>query len=409
MRIIKVAINKTEKNIFIILTLVYFLRLFFYEIRPGVIFSLMALIIWGSFIYRGNICVKKENILFVIYLMIIIFSGINYLLIQDTDSMLYFHGIQFLVLPMALYLTGMISARNRNDKILKQIILSNVIIIGGGLLLYFLFQDILTSFLYHLGENKFSVEYYKLYPRLISFIGSSTSVGTISAVSIPLTFMFYDKYKLNFVCFSGLLSLFLLSAFLSMQRSAWVASVFAIITSYIILYILYRENKIKTSIKLLIFVVMVVIIIYVMQLEQGNVMSFALERFYSIFNSNIIDRWTYGINIFEKHPFGIGIGRASHKAIQFGFMGVADGNYFRILSELGILGMLLFLLLSMESLINSLKYNPYLFVVICIYLIQAVASNIIDFAYSGSIFWFVIGYSNNLKVNLFKSRYNIKL
>lgn len=404
MRIINLSIHKIEKNIFLIVTLTYFLRLFFYGIRPGVIFSLMALIIWSSFIYRGDICFKKENILFVIYLMIIIFSGINYLLIQGTDSKLFFHGIQFIVLPMALYLSGMISARNGNDRILKQVILSNAIIISGGLLLYFLFPDFLISFLCQFAEPNFSIAYYKLYPRLTSIFANSTSVGTISAVSIPLVFMFYNKYKFNFIYFLGLLLLSLLGAVLSMQRSAWVASVFAIIASYII-FILYQEKKIKTSVKLLIFVVIVVIIMYVLPLEQGNVMSFALERFYSIFNTNITDRWTYGINIFEQYPFGVGIGRMGHKAIQFGFKGVPDGNYFRIISELGILGILLFLLLSIESLINSLKYNPYLFVAICVYLIQAVASNIIDFAYTGSIFWFIIGYSNNLKVNLFKSEY----
>ena len=408
MRIIKVSINKTEKNIFLIVTLTYFLRLFFYGIRPGVIFSLMALIIWSSFIYRGNICFKKENVLFVIYLMIIIFSGINYLLIQGTDSKLFFHGIQFIVLPMALYLSGMISARNGNDRILKQVILSNAIIIGGGLLLYFLFQDILISFLYRYGGTNFCLEYYKLHPRLTSIFANATSVGTISAVSIPLIFMFYNKYKFNFIYFLGLLSLFLLGAFLSMQRSAWIVSFFALIISYII-FMLYQEKKFKTNIKLLIFVVIVVIIMYVIPLEQGNVMSFAIERFYSIFNIDVTKRWVYGISIFKQYPFGIGIGRAGHKAIQFGFRGVPDGNYFRIIAELGILGALTFLLVSTEALINSFKYNPYLFVAICVYLVQAVASNIIDFAYTGSIFWFIIGYSNNLKVNLFKSRYKIKL
>lgn len=403
MRIIKVSINKTENNIFLIVTLTYFLRLFFYGTRPGVVFSFLALIIWGSFIYRYHICFKKENILFIIFLIISIFSGIHYLLIQGIDSKLFFHGIQFNVLPMALYLSGMISAKNENDRILKQIILSNAIIIGGGLLLYFLFPDILINFLYRFAGPNFCLEYYKLYPRLTSIFANATSVGTISAVSIPLIFMFYNKYKFNFIYFLGLLSLFLLGAFLSMQRSAWVASVFALIISYII-FMLYKEKKFKTNVKLLIFVVIVVIIMYVIPLEQGNVMSFALERFYSIFNTDVTKRWIYGISVFEQYPFGIGIGRAGHKAIQFGFRGIPDGNYFRIISELGILGILTFLLLSMESLINSFKYNPYLFVAICIYLIQAVASNIIDFAYTGSIFWFIIGYSNNLKVNLFKSR-----
>jgi len=408
LRIINLSIHKIEKNIFIILTLVYFLRLFFYGIRPGVIFSLMALIIWSSFIYRGNVCFKKENILFVIYLMIIIVSGVNYLLIQGIDSKLFFYGIQFSVLPMALYLSGMISARNGNDRILKQIILSNAIIIGGGLLLYFLFPDILINFLYRFGGPNFCLEYYKLYPRLTSIFANATSVGTISAVSIPLIFMFYNKYKFNFVYFLGLLLLSLLGAFLSMQRSAWIASFFAIIVSYII-FILHQEKKFKTNVKLLIFVVIVVIIMYVMTLEQGNVRSFTLERFYSIFNTDVTTRWRYGVSIFKQYPFGIGIGRAGHKAIQFGFRGVPDANYFRIISELGILGILTFLLVSIESLINSFKYNPYLFVAICVYLIQAVASNIIDFAYTGSIFWFIIGYSNNIKVNLFKSRYKIKL
>jgi len=396
-------IRKAEANIFFIVTLVYFLRLYFFEIRPGLIFSLIVLIIWGSFIYRGSTCFKKENILFTIYLLMSIFSGINYLLIQGMDSKLFFYGIQFNVLPMALYLSGMISAKKKDDSILKNIILSNIIIISVGLLLYFLLPDFFINFLYQFAESTFSLTYYKLYPRLMSIFANATSVGTISAVSIPLIFMFYNKYKFNFIYFLGLLSLFLLGAFLSMQRSAWIASFFALIISYII-FILYQEKKFKTNVKLLIFVVIVVIIMYVIPLKQGNVMSFAVERFYSIFNTDVTKRWIYGISVFEQYPFGIGIGRAGHKAIQFDFRGVPDGNYFRIISELGILGILTFLLISTESLINSFKYNPYLFVAICVYLVQAVASNIIDFAYTGSIFWFIIGYSNNLKVNLFKSK-----
>jgi len=403
-RLFYYCIRKAEENIFLILTLAYFLRLFFFEIRPGVIFSLMALIIWSSFIYRGHLCFKRENILFLVYLMITIFSGINYLLIQGIDSKIFFYGIQFLVLPMALYLSGMISAKRENDSILKKIILSNAIIISGGLILYFLSPGFFINFLHQFAGPNFSLTYYKLYPRLTSIFANATSAGTVSAVSIPLIFMFYNKYKFNFIYFLGLLSLFLLGVFLSMQRSAWVASVFALIISYII-FMLYQEKKIKTNVKLLFFVVIVVIIIFLIPLKQGNVMSFALERFYSIFNTDVTNRWRYGIRIFEQYPFGIGVGRASHTAIQFGFKGVADGNYFRILSELGILGILSFLLLSTESLINSFKYNPYLFAAICVYLIQAVASNIIDFAYTGSIFWFIIGYSNNLKVNLFKSKY----
>lgn len=92
--------------------------------------------------------------------------------------------------------------------------------------------------------------------------------------------------------------------------------------------------------------------------------------------------------------FGKGLGSIGHKSIGFSKVLIADGNYFKMIGEIGIFGTLLFLLILIASFWNGIVdfKNKFLDVgiVFCICLI-GVGSNILTFQSIAPIFWFAIG------------------
>ena len=103
--------------------------------------------------------------------------------------------------------------------------------------------------------------------------------------------------------------------------------------------------------------------------------------------------------------FGKGLGSIGHKAIGFSKVLIADGNYFKMIGEIGIIGFSIFLLILLISfwkgIIDFKNRFLELGIVFCICLI-GVGSNIFTFQSIAPIFWFAIGRlasSNSMKNN----------
>ena len=111
--------------------------------------------------------------------------------------------------------------------------------------------------------------------------------------------------------------------------------------------------------------------------------------------------WTY---VFQDLTFifGKGLGSVGHKSIGFSKILIADGNYFKMIGEIGIFGTFIFFAILISSFWNGYKdlKNKYLDlgIIFCICLI-AIGSNIFTFQSIAPIFWFAIGRISNSNRN----------
>lgn len=114
--------------------------------------------------------------------------------------------------------------------------------------------------------------------------------------------------------------------------------------------------------------------------------------------------WGYAFQDFSV-IFGKGLGSAGHKAIGFSKTLIPDGNYFKMISEIGILGSFLFISIIIAFVFLSIKefINNYLEVgiVLSICLI-GIGSNIFEYQSIAPIFWFSIGRISHNHINKYQ-------
>ena len=184
---------------------------------PWIVFTALFVFLWILVL----LLLKLRNIsslLFFLFLCCILLTGLNYFS-TDANSLLFFQGVQFLVLQMVFFIFGISSLEQRSIFIVTNIIKANILVCLVGLVLYLWMPEFYINYLYNIQPN-FNLEYYSLYPRLSSFMGS-TAVGTICAVSIPLVF-FFPKEKFKVEISVAFICVFIVTGFLSFQRSTWV-------------------------------------------------------------------------------------------------------------------------------------------------------------------------------------------
>ena len=130
-------------------------------------------------------------------------------------------------------------------------------------------------------------------------------------------------------------------------------------------------------------------------------LSSLLERFNSL-SSAIAERsdsWFEGLSNTTSIITGDGLGKYGHKVVEFSDLSIPDGNYFRMIAEIGILGFLIFV-----SIISTAIYKGFLkirthyvqLIVIFIICLQSVGSDLFSFQLVAPIFWYSIGACNKL-------------
>lgn len=120
-------------------------------------------------------------------------------------------------------------------------------------------------------------------------------------------------------------------------------------------------------------------------IQRGSMISEAInER-----SDNWFDAFKHGNLI-----IGGGLGAFGQKVLGYSKIIIADGNYFKMLAEIGAIGILLFLTIIISSLVKGFKdlRNNYLEIGIVIGIsIQAIGSNIFTYQIVIPIFWYAVG------------------
>jgi hypothetical protein len=144
------------------------------------------------------------------------------------------------------------------------------------------------------------------------------------------------------------------------------------------------------------------IFIFILKISlDSSILDILYERLYST-SSVVSERsstWNIEIkNLFDL-LFGHGLGSASHQAHYLGFSSITDGQYFKILYELGIFGFFLFLAIIFFSLIRGFKFFNYYYIevlIILFFVIANVGANPLSMPIIIAIFWFSLGRIWNL-------------
>lgn len=347
---------------------------------------------------------KVRNGFFIVFYLIILLSILNYVLndvvvlfIEHHDNILIKAFSYLIIPPLFYYIAGYhiekVNPLNINWLIHK-IVLLNAASVVIGIILFLTVPEFYKQYVALALTDVYSVER-TFYPRMFSYFGNSMMLGIICSSSIPLTF-FLDRSALFRIVF---VTIFLIGSVMTLQRGSIMAASGGLV---LCLMVKTSISSIKQHAKSIIFVVLFFLI--VMQILYNSLLSsegvsswfvFFDERFLA-FGSIVSERshqWENAVSALAENPFGMGIGMLSHVTASEGFqLAIPDGNYFRILGELGYYGFLVFiLLLTRGILLGFLRGRPFLAIAVLVYAVQAVGTNVFDFYYTSFVFWMLIG------------------
>jgi hypothetical protein len=253
-----------------------------------------------------------------------------------------------------------------------------------------------------------------LYPPFGIIDNSATIIDQLKSDVIKgrMTSVFGSLGFANLLMMGFILSFFINRRFLivtsfcllfAAQRSAWMAAIFSIL-----IYI-WAETKQGRLIKGIILLPAICLLfagfLYFINSYLNIDLEFITYRFERIGNaaSERDEQWMRGLYNFENYPLGTGMGQAGQFAARYedaktSFKVVADGDYFRILSELGIVGGIFLVMLVIRFFFNLVrmhfkkKEEITIMALTAGSLIQMIGSNISEFYFTNFLFWMIISY-----------------
>lgn len=224
----------------------------------------------------------------------------------------------------------------------------------------------------------------------MSSVSGSLAFGNLMMYGCIISF-FYNKKLLPFLLF-GLI--------FSSQRSSWGGFLLCIL---LYVYQNIRTGKYKSILFLLIALLLVGLCVCVVFLIFDIDLSFIEYRFSRLTEAGDERsiQWLHGLENFVNNPIGTGFGQVGHVAVRYtkddAYYWVADGDYFRIISEHGIGGglfYLVFLFFFFLIFCSKLKSKKECTIISLIgaSFIQMIGSNIHEFYFNNFILWILVGY-----------------
>jgi hypothetical protein len=362
--------------------------MFFPVVRSGVVCAAIMCLLIIEYL-RVNIELKFTMFdLLVISYIVYNLATIFIYLSSGLPISAYIQEFSNSVLPLIFYFIGRLS--DKENKFYDNILYACVFCFIVGFYLYYKLPVYYIAYMAR-TVNNFSYEYYLLFSRMNSFI-SSVSIGSLGAISSAICFSFMINKKKGFIKYLLFFIISIYAVILSSQRSAIVVTLIVII----ILNIYGRHRKILSRkiffTELIIFCVMIITVTWL----KPGVIETVITRLSTLGNA-IGERdnsWIAALKSVDNIFIGKGLASASHKVLSSGIIIVADGSYFKLLAEVGIIGTLIFLYILILTLFRSIKYYKCFYLEICIltiFILQAIGSNVFAFQILAPIFWFSVG------------------
>lgn len=380
---VKELSRKEYKTAVFLLTL-YSLLPGIYKIIDNQLFMLLCIPIITYLLYkhwRKNIFYRFDG-LFLFFLSYIFFLSFLQLFSSNTNKLGLFMGVFLDIIPMSGFLFAKLI---RMEDFIKILVPIGIIHLLLGILLYPMFGLVEL-----IGEVGMILTEGVAIGRMASVSGS---LGFASLMFMTSIGALYYKRKYFFILLFGVIC--------AAQRSGWLACLTGIL---LFCYINILKGNYKYTKYLLIGIISFVILLsYIISITDFDI-SFFVNRFEDIGNaaSERDGQWIAGVKNFLDMPIGTGCGQVGQVAARYeeGFYrSVPDGDYFRIISEYGIMGAIFYLIiifLSFVMLLNTRKCISVqrscclsVFIGLCI---QMIGSNITEFYFTNFLYWTFIGY-----------------
>jgi hypothetical protein len=302
----------------------------------------------------------------------------------------YAYGVHLYVMPMFGFFAVKMLSIEQQQKALSFLLWSNMFTLVFGLYLWWARPDFYTYFLREvLFTNLEDWSDFLIYRRLQSYLGS-TSLGLICAMTVALAGAVGSSApKAIFV-----LGVAVPAVVLSFQRGGQVGTFLALI--YLI--ILGRGSRALRPVILAggIAIGAAAVVGITMQSEGG--LEYYLSR-KNDYNASVLEGrrgYTVGMDYVTAFPLGVGLGGSGNAASGAGLAQwdkVVDANFMRIFADLGVEGLLMFLLILGMGVYSGLRRrkNAGLSCIIVIYAVVAIGTNVFDGHLTPQLFWLILG------------------
>lgn len=361
------------------------------------------------------------------YIFWLLFSGFVAYLLPLSSVKLWIYGLGVTGVPMLFYYVG----RNLSldtEKMLRVVWVIGMVHVVLGILLYEQFpypswwKQVLGFVNLVIKKGTFGTG---LALRMMSMNGS-LAFGVLSTTTLLLSIYFFLRYNLKtkYALYSAIS---MLAVFFSLQRSAWFMAIFAIFALLLLWFdpltkldsrqnIRYKKVDGIMYLRLCNIIIMILLLIIMAillrSLLEENVLGQIESRFtLASIGIGLQERRVQqieGWQIFTKYPLGVGLGQLGFTAIFSDISGcypkVPDGNYIKIIGELGIVGLIFQITFFIPAALSLFKVIPVkysnkqkymqmmlLCLVIIQYYSQAVGTNVWDLYYVNALFWLFTG------------------
>lgn len=376
--------NALTTNYYVFVVILYFCTFFKSGLAVG-LYSAILMIVLGIFML---LCTRiKKNVLvidvfvmfYVIYCLCTVFSYFA----NNMSIIVFVKAASNSLLPLIFYW----SAKRGVHTIYKAFWWGNGLCCTMGIALLIVMPT--WYFLY-------CQEYGYSFTRLSSCVGS-TAIGSMCAIAVVIAVQIMystngKKGKLQYI-------VSILFAFASMQRSAWIVVILTLVLAHV--YIFFKWRCIAWRYLVIEGVALVIAVVLLKEQIISMVMRWIAEHqaaanagYSTGMFSSRTDTWGKALQD-SNILFGNGYGTAGHKAIGYTDSIVADGSWICLLCEIGIVGMLLFVIILFYVIVKGIKNLKSLFmplgIIVCI-LLQAIGSNLFEYQLIMPIFWYAIGH-----------------
>lgn len=379
------------ENTSIIKEVIYFTLFLLYSLLPGIykvlgnqmimLFSI-PIVLTLLYLTKKSYRPLKIDTIFIVFFCYVILQSALWICSPWVNKIGVLMGIYLNIFPML----GFFISRGIELKVFKNIIL-NIVSVHCilGILLYPFFRivDAGSPMVKSLTEGV-------AYGRMAGISGSLI-FGNLMLIGFIISF-FTKKTYLPLITFCLIFNA---------QRSVWLAASFSIL---VYLFFLLKKSNLKIFL-IYIFSIFTSVMLGITLIS--NYIEFDLEFMMSRLDSigeassEREEQWMSGIQNFVSYPLGTGVGQVGHIASRFKeansvYKEVPDGDYFRILSEYGIVGgfFYIFIIISVFISFILIKKNDRIVVLALVIgiLIQMVGSNISEFYFANFIYWLIFGY-----------------
>ena len=358
--------------------------------------TILPIILAMSYIFTSATKAKMNYLDYAVlsYLIISILSVLLYLQPDNPSDMVsYFYGLHHFVLPIFLYFAVKSINFNKQYSLLRFIFYLNIAAVVIGIILFFWRPDFYQAKLRaDFVAAGMELEDWQIFGRMQSYLGS-TALGSIISTSLVLLIVLNFQKK-QMVIFLPILTLGVL---LTSQRGGFIAALIALIYTFIKI----RGGigiKIVLPITTLLFLFLG--LTYYLQIEPDSLNrlfnKYSLNSLIESFNIGETRGYKPGFSYIQDYPMGVGLGATSSIADSMGLAKrgqVVDANFMRIFADLGIVGLLSFLVVLGAATRASFKRENGFGWFLLFGLIAAICigTNTLDSYYVSHSFWIYLG------------------